>query len=402
MAIINLIENDLITEGAAFESIDHSKRIFDEFKFVNYKNISKDTKYYLPLHIRKPYDVADIIAKIPNDIFLLMQQGVVRPLIVMVTEHWDLFDDYAWRHNKFNLTPDFANIPYSKMIQHFTTRAVPEENIIWLVPMDSHLKQIQFLREKGYSIKAKFIQYDYWLEIMKPFAKQMKITDRKFKNYFSCLCRGTPRNHRFGLVYEIWREGLVDKGNVSCEPYVELSESKQSNWVDDEISTTTFMDNFKDWSHNASEFKNKLPLTFDGAHNQHWGDVDESEIFSDSFLWIASETKKSHQGVYITEKTWKAIAYGSPFCINGDSGSLDYLHQRGYKTFNDYWDESYDQMDDINKINHIRNIIKDICSKDLTEINSLYKQMMPILEHNRQTLINNMQHNNLIQELSNG
>ena len=138
MAIINLIENDLITEGAAFESIHHSKRIFDEFKFVNYKNISKDTTYYLPLHIRKPYDVADIIAKIPNDIFLLMQQGVVRPLIVMVTEHWDLFDDYAWRHNKFNLTPDFANIPYSKMIQHFTTRAVPEENIIWLVPMDSH------------------------------------------------------------------------------------------------------------------------------------------------------------------------------------------------------------------------------------------------------------------------
>jgi hypothetical protein len=134
----------------------------------------------------------------------------------------------------------------------------------------------------------------------------------------------------------------------------------------------------------------------------HWTDSDESQIFQNSFLWISSETKKTHDGVYITEKTWKAIAHGSPFCINGDNGSLDYLQQRGYKTFSEFWDESYDRTDDIEKIKKITSIVKDICSMDIDEINALYEKMLPILEHNRQTLINNTQHANLIKELSNG
>ena len=106
--------------------------------------------------------------------------------------------------------------------------------------------------------------------------------------------------------------------------------------------------------------------------------------------------------VYITEKTWKPIAYGSPFCINGDNGSIDYLHKQGFKTFHEFWDESYDHMNDVNKIKQIRDIIKKICSMDINQINALYEKMIPILEHNRQTLIKNTQHDNLIRELSNG
>jgi hypothetical protein len=279
---------------------------------------------------------------------------------------------------------------------------VPEENITWLVPMDSHLGQIEFLRKQGYKIKTKFIQYDYFLEMMKPFADRTNITQRKFKKHFSCLCMGTPRNHRFGIVYDIWRKGLLEKGNVSCPPYIELYETKQSNWLDDTVSTSTFMNNFQEWNTNADAFKESLPFVFDGNDNMHWTDSDESQIFQNSFLWISSETKKTHDGVYITEKTWKAIAHGSPFCINGDNGSLDYLQQRGYKTFSEFWDESYDRTDDIEKIKKITSIVKDICSMDIDEINALYEKMLPILEHNRQTLINNTQHANLIKELSNG
>ena len=116
----------------------------------------------------------------------------------------------------------------------------------------------------------------------------------------------------------------------------------------------------------------------------------------------ASETKKMHDGVYTTEKTWKPIAYGSPFLINGDNGSLDYLHKQGFKTFHEFWDESYDHMNDVNKIKQIRDIVKKICSMDVNQINALYEKMIPILEHNRQTLIKNTQHDNLVQELSNG
>jgi hypothetical protein len=288
------------------------------------------------------------------------------------------------------------------MVKQFTRRSVPEENITWLVPMDFHLKQIAFLRDRGYKITAKFIQYDYFLEILKPLAKKHDITKRQFKKHFSCLCGGTPRNHRFGLVYELWREGLINSGAVSCCDYQELHESKQSNWIDDETTTSSFLSNFDDWDKNADDFKGQLPLVFDETKNRHWYRIDEHDIFSESFLWIASETKKMHDGVYTTEKTWKPIAYGSPFLINGDNGSLDYLHKQGFKTFHEFWDESYDHMNDVNKIKQIRDIVKKICSMDVNQINALYEKMIPILEHNRQTLIKNTQHDNLVQELSNG
>ena len=402
MATINFIDVNLGIEETNSQLIENSKRVFEEFTHVDYRKLSRNSINYLPLHIRQPFDVSKAIERIPNDVFLMMQQGIVKPLIVMVTEHWDLFETFAWHNNKYNLTPDFGNVPYSKLVQKFTGRAVPEENITWLVPMDSHLTQIQFLKEQGYKITTKFIQYDYFLEIMKPFANKTNIGVRKFKKHFSCLCRGVPRNHRFGIVYEIWREGLLNKGNVSCEPYLELEESKQSNWVDDTVSTSDFMSMFPEWDTKEIAFKELLPLVFDGNANMHWTDANESEIFHDSFLWISSETKKTQDGIYITEKTWKAIAHGSPFCINGDNGSLDYLHQQGYKTFADFWDESYDKENDVEKIKKITGIVKNICSMDIDEINALYEKMMPILEHNRQTLINNTQHTDLIKELSNG
>lgn len=398
---INFIDTDINTVDNSTALIENSRGAFRDFKLINYNNVSKDTINYLPLHIRQPFGVEEIIKEIPNDIFLLMQQSIIRPLIIMVTEHWDLFDTFAWRHNKLQLTPDFGNVPYSKMIQHFTNRAIPEENITWLVPMDHHSTQIEFLRGKGYKIKAKFIQYDYFLEIMKSRAIKHKITSKQFKTHFSCLCRGVPRNHRFGIVYNLWREDLLDKGNVSCEEYQELEESKGSNWIDDTITTNSFMNGFENWNANKNKFIEDLPLSYDNKDNQHWSsNYDESYIFNDSFLWISPETKKTHDGVYITEKTWKAIAYGSPFCINGDKGSLKYLKSMGFKTFSNYWDESYDEDNDIVKIKKITNIVKNICDKSLVELNQLYDSMLPILKHNQQLLINNTQHDNLIKDLS--
>ena len=42
----------------------------------------------------------------------------------------------------------------------------------------------------------------------------------------------------------------------------------------------------------------------------------------------------------------KAIDYCKPFVINGDKGTLKYLHSIGFKTFDKWWDESYDEIKD--------------------------------------------------------
>tara|TARA_Y100001937_G_C6948920_1_gene253735 strand:- start:189 stop:527 length:339 start_codon:yes stop_codon:yes gene_type:complete len=104
-------------------------------------------------------------------------------------------------------------------------------------------------------------------------------------------------------------------------------------------------------------------------------------------------------GIFITEKTWKAIAYGKPFLLNGDPKSLEYLRSLGYKTFGSFWNESYDSMNNVDSIKHISDIVKKLCEKDIKEINNMYKDMLPILEHNKKLLSENMQHQNLIKDL---
>lgn len=398
---INFIELDY--RDISSELIDRSSAIFKNIDKVNYKNIKKIDNNYLAIHIRQPFDINPVIDSIPNDIFLLMQQGIIKPLVVMITEQWDLFDTYAWRSNKHNLTPDFGNIPYSSLIKHFTNRSVPEENITWVVPGKNYVLDTQFLKNKGYKISCRFLQLDYFLETMKVVALNYKIKEKKFKKHYSSLCGGTLRNHRYGITYNLWQSNLWSKGNVSCRTYKELIETKNSNWVDDAISTDAFMSKFKNWNENKDKFIKLLPLVFDNIYNSHWNlnKYDESEIFENSFLWIASETKKTHNGIYITEKTWKAIAYGSPFCINGDYGSLRYLKDLGFKTFDNFWDESYDTANDFEKIKKITTIVDDICKKSLEELNQLYVEMLPILQYNQTHLKNNKQFENVIKELQN-
>ena len=61
----------------------------------------------------------------------------------------------------------------------------------------------------------------------------------------------------------------------------------------------------------------------------------------------------------------------------------------GFKTFDKFWDESYDtEKSDHVKINKITQIIEYICELDHTQLMTLYESMLPILEHNYKVLKN--------------
>jgi len=51
---------------------------------------------------------------------------------------------------------------------------------------------------------------------------------------------------------------------------------------------------------------------------------------------------------YLTEKTYKILAHARPFVIYGDRNTLKKLKSKGFKTFDKFCDESYDQEPDQN------------------------------------------------------
>lgn len=65
---------------------------------------------------------------------------------------------------------------------------------------------------------------------------------------------------------------------------------------------------------------------------------------------------------FTSEKVFKPIACYHPFIVLGGRGELEILKGRGYKTFSDYFDESYDTLDDTERMDAIIKTLKYIHS----------------------------------------
>ena len=103
----------------------------------------------------------------------------------------------------------------------------------------------------------------------------------------------------------------------------------------------------------------------------------------DCFLNIITETLFNTESIFISEKTYKPIYLCQPFIIFGNPHTLKKLKQLGYKTFDKWWDESYDAEMDVNKrFVKIVNILEQISEWDMDMCFEIKKEMQDILIHN--------------------
>ena len=91
--------------------------------------------------------------------------------------------------------------------------------------------------------------------------------------------------------------------------------------------------------------------------------------------------------MFITEKTTRPILNLHPQIIYGATGTIEHLKSLGYKTFNNYWSEDYDNVDGEHKLEAIMNVIKEMSAKSIEELHEMYWDMMPILKHNQKILL---------------
>ena len=90
---------------------------------------------------------------------------------------------------------------------------------------------------------------------------------------------------------------------------------------------------------------------------------------------------------HLHSSTFNPIHQGHPIIQFGPYKSLERMRERGFKTFDKWWDESYDDSDtDWQRIQKITKIVKHICSLSEKQIMTMYKEMLPIIEHNFKTL----------------
>lgn len=72
------------------------------------------------------------------------------------------------------------------------------------------------------------------------------------------------------------------------------------------------------------------------------------EWYNSTMFSMVVETDVVTRGfdVFITEKTWKAIAHQHPLLVYGVPGVIKHLQSQGFETFDHIFDESYDNFND--------------------------------------------------------
>jgi hypothetical protein len=120
---------------------------------------------------------------------------------------------------------------------------------------------------------------------------------------------------------------------------------------------------------------------YDPNHSLH-------ELYKTIFVDIISEPSIKGSTFYPTEKFSRCVLMKKPFIIMASKDYIDYLLQMGFRTFYEYWDESYDGFAEKNRFVKILNLIDWLASKPQSEILAMYKDMQEILDHNYDLLIN--------------
>lgn len=106
------------------------------------------------------------------------------------------------------------------------------------------------------------------------------------------------------------------------------------------------------------------------------------------FLEVVCETYYSGRSFYPTEKIWRPLLMKTPFIVHGPVDYLRNLRRLGFKTFEPWWDEQYDDYGHDNRVRRIISLLADIQRLSLQDLAVMHAEMAPILQHNHDVFMN--------------
>lgn len=119
---------------------------------------------------------------------------------------------------------------------------------------------------------------------------------------------------------------------------------------------------------------------------EHYDVLDQ---YSNFFVDIVCETYFTGNTFFPNEKTWRPIIAKTPFIIQGPANFLKNLKKLGFKTFDNWWSELYQDFDKLPKdcevvwsTKEIIQLINELSEKSISELKSMYNDMKPVLDFN--------------------
>jgi len=226
-----------------------------------------------------------------------------------------------------------------------------------------------------------------------------KFFDSTECKYHFCSMIYKSRMHRDLFARALVSKDLVEKNLISIHLESGENDGFFGQLPDDdfdvnyrEITTRPFSRINEAWqldSELQKLYQVKLSLPYININIDQDINQDSSRFVCDwyqkIFVDLVTETVYNYPYAFISEKTLRPIVSSRPFIIIGAPGTLAWLKDLGFQTFDNFWDESYDNVQDANqRFNMILNLIDTVSSWSIDQCQHKLTQMANILQHNQE------------------
>jgi|TARA_B110000858_G_C17804405_1_gene477106 hypothetical protein len=337
-------------------------------EFVYLIHVLDDTLFKQPVFKLNPKVVEQVVNKKAKVLIFFPAEGYINhiPPLLWLNEFSDLNN-----LNRKTLIFTHANLTLDKAIAEAVNQNIP----------------IKFK-----NLPVNYFEYNPWFimsphhasnrQALLPFLDEYIQENRKkkFRKHFNVLNR-RPHLHRIYTYSEIKSVPILDK---NCEISLGTEKIFDREPVVEHFKTTATK--YKEYEGNYQYIKRHnfdLPVELDTNLLENRAGEFNRDFYKNTFCSLTVETAVNINQLFLSEKTFKPIFNLQPFLLYGNQYSLHHLQELGYKTFSDYWDESYDHIGDYHvRLKKISSIMQDICTWSDDKLYKITQELEPILIHN--------------------
>ena len=215
------------------------------------------------------------------------------------------------------------------------------------------------------------------------------IEDKKIKK--ALLLTRRLRMHRLILLSFLFNDGLINETLYSLDMDLNFypnfkdivnneRESLEIEIEDDYINNVLNGYDFM-VAQNKKVVDYELTPYLSGFGNE------SKELYQQTFFSIVQETEFSLWQQASTEKIIQPMMHCHPFVVIGSPYSLKNLKRLGFKTFDKWWDESYDnEENNWIRLKKVYEVIKYLLNKSEEDLYEMINDMKNVLEYNQNHL----------------
>jgi hypothetical protein len=229
------------------------------------------------------------------------------------------------------------------------------------------------------------------------FFKDVKVTGeiKKSKTYFfSCLNR-KPRYWRSKLIYIIQQDDFLRSKSLCSHPKIySKNEISDHTGFDVEDEMGNFFVNLPELQA-STEHPLEINMTFNNVISHL------PEVFSEVAFDLCMESYQEGIHIHNTEKIFKPMVNSIPLLIWGTPGvNTNQLSNIGFKTYEDWFDLSFDSELDTEKrlhllVKEVRRVCNMLASYNDEQLLEWQNKNTSVIEHNKMTVLNQLPMNKI-------